>query len=134
MMNDIRLHKINFNSKSHRYASLKADKRFQSNKRNTRKNSFEIQPLIAADSDSCSEDEIILHDIRHVKYVNDGQLKNSSLRKLNTKDNSVSNGTLSETRNSIDPFQNCDFVNLKIEEGDTLQSISLKYHCSVSNC
>lgn len=126
------LHKINFDKKTLHYSPLKNDKRLKSSKKKTRKNSFEIKPLIAPDSDSCSEDEIILHDIRHVKHLKDGQHENHNLRKVKTNNSSLTNGDVLESSNIADHFKNCDFLNLKIEEGDTLQSIAIKYHCSVS--
>ena len=130
-MSNLIYQKSNFNSKTCHYVPLKNVRRSTSNSRNSRKNSFEIKPLISPDSDSCSDDEITLHDIRHIKRLNDGQAENYSLRKIK-KNTSITNGDVSENKSLIDPFQNCEFLNLKIEEGDTLQSIAIKYHCSVS--
>lgn len=124
--------KSSFSSKSCHYVPLKSDRRSISNKRNIQKNSFEIRPLISPDSDSCSDDEITIHDIRHVKQLKDGPAENYTLRKIKKNSSSVTNGDVLESKNVIDPFHNCEFLNLKIEEGDTLQSIAIKYHCSVS--
>lgn len=131
-MSNLMYQKSSFNSKACHYVPLKSDRRSISNKRNIQKNSFEIRPLIAPDSDSCSDDEITVHDIRHIKHLKDGRTENYSLRKIKKNNSSVTNGDVSESKNPIDPFQNCEFLNLKIEEGDTLQSIAIKYHCSVS--
>lgn len=124
--------KVNFKSKTRQYFPLKNDKRFKSSKRTIRKKNFEIRPLISPDSDSCSEDEITLHDIRHVKNLNDGLSDANSLRKINKNKSLVTNGDILENVYHTDPFQDCELFNLKVEEGDTLQSISIKYHCSVS--
>lgn len=128
-MNDIILQKVSFNSKGRRYMPIKNDRRFISNKRKSRKNSFEIKPLISPDPDSGSEDEVTLHDIRHIKHLQKDEHENSTLRRVNKSDSS---GKTFENSSKLDPFQHCEFLDLKIEEGDTLQSISIKYQCSVS--
>ncbi|GFU04857.1 lysM and putative peptidoglycan-binding domain-containing protein 3 [Nephila pilipes] len=104
-------------------------RRFVSNKRKSRNTVYEQKPLISNDTDS-SDEEITLHDIRHMRKDLDGTTL-SSLRKIKKTDQSR-NGT-SENMKTSDPFQRSELLYLKIEEGDTLQSISIKYQCPIAD-
>ncbi|XP_054717209.1 lysM and putative peptidoglycan-binding domain-containing protein 3-like [Uloborus diversus] len=129
-MNSIMVENFDFRPNKHR--SLMSDRRFVSNKRKLRGTKFEAIPLISADAENCSDDEITLHDIRDLKKQNSHENSfTSSLRKITKNDSSNSNGTFSGS--SVDPFTNCEFLHLTIQEGDTLQSISIKYQCAVSD-
>lgn len=132
-MNSVLVKNFDSNAKGHLNTSLKNVRRFVSNKRKARKNMPERKPLITADTDSNSDEEITLHDIRDLKKVSADGNQSSCLRKINKADVNKSNGTVSENKQICDPYRNCDFLYLQIEEGDTLQSISVKYQCPVSD-
>ncbi|GBM57466.1 LysM and putative peptidoglycan-binding domain-containing protein 3 [Araneus ventricosus] len=131
-MNSVVLENFDLNSKQRLNTPLQNVRRFVSNKRKSRKPKYERIPLISHDTDSASDEEITLHDIRHLRNDLVDEANQNSLRKIK-KPERKRNGDLSDTKKVVDPFQNCDFLYLKIEEGDTLQSISIKYQCPISD-
>ncbi|GIY45128.1 lysM and putative peptidoglycan-binding domain-containing protein 3 [Caerostris darwini] len=131
MMNSVVVEKFDFNSKRRLNTPLQNVRRFVSNKRKSRKSMYEKIPLTSPDTDSCSDEDITLHDIRHLRNDLNDTCENS-LRKIKKLDQKR-NGAVIENDKTSDPFQHCDFLYLKIEEGDTLQSISIKYQCAVSD-
>ncbi|XP_015919712.1 lysM and putative peptidoglycan-binding domain-containing protein 3 [Parasteatoda tepidariorum] len=125
-MNDVLVLNMTSNSKRRQNPSNKYDKRFTSSKRKSKNAMFEKKPLLDLDS---SDEEVTLHDIRHFKKPSKHFVEASSLRKLKK----PSNGNFVENTNSLDPFQNCEFLDLTIENSETLQSISVKYQCPIAD-
>lgn len=129
-MSSIVVENFDLNSKGPLKIPRQNVRRFVSNKRKSRNSVYEQKPLISNDTDS-SDEEITLHDIRHLRK-NFDETSQNSLRKIKKPDQSR-NGTSSGNMKTSDPFQNSELLYLKIEEGDTLQSISIKYQCPIAD-
>lgn len=130
-MNGVLTEKFEQNSKRRFDIPLQNVRRFVSNKRKSRSNMPERRALISADTDSDSDEEVTLLDVRHMRKDGKETFQKNSLRKLKKPDKYHRNGDVSEKR-VVDPFQHCDICYYTIEEGDTLESVSIKYQCSVS--
>lgn len=132
-MNGRLTEKFDLNSKRRFDIPLQNVRRFVSNKRKSRKHMPERKALISADTDSDSDEEVTLLDVRHMRKDAEVTFQSNSLRKIKKPDKYHRNGDVSEKK-VVDPFQHCDICYYTIEGGDTLESVSIKYQCSVSIC
>ncbi|GFW82681.1 lysM and putative peptidoglycan-binding domain-containing protein 3 [Trichonephila clavipes] len=129
-MSSVVVENFDMNSKGPFNIPRQNARRFVSNKRKSRNSVYEQKPLISNDTDS-SDEEITLHDIRHLKRNLEETCQNS-LRKIKNPNHSR-NGTSLGNMKTSDAFQRNELLYLKIEEGDTLQSISIKYQCPIAD-
>ncbi|GIY91347.1 lysM and putative peptidoglycan-binding domain-containing protein 3 [Caerostris extrusa] len=108
-MNSVVVEKFDFNSKRRLNTPLQNVRRFVSNKRKSRKSMYEKIPLTSPDTDSCSDEDITLHDIRHLRNDLNDTCENS-LRKIKKLDQKR-NGAVTENDKTSDPVSDLKRAN-----------------------
>ncbi|KAG8196838.1 hypothetical protein JTE90_027551 [Oedothorax gibbosus] len=132
-MNDVLMEKFELDTRRRFEVPLQNVRRLVSNKRKSRKRMPERKALISTDTDSDSDEEITLLDVRRMRKDPGETIQNHSLRKIKKPVNKhLRNGDFSDKK-VVDPFQNCDICFYDIQSGDTLESVAIKYQCSVAD-